>query len=329
MLFLHHFSSLFRYSYRNTYLEEEVLLMKRIAGLIGIILLVICGVFGILYLKTGAKKGVYYEPLEERIVAAPYDSMACYAYSALYHRGKIYVSGNRIEGFDNTMEGFTGMIDKLQLEELSEVYTYDGLNWSTDKTKLFKPLKEKENSAKRDTKIYRRKGYSENRIYRCGKVELPLVSDEEERINYFIETYTCLNGITLTYGKELFEDILHLEEMEKVYTCRWGEGYYLEKDSAPKKQINPKEKLFSSFFSALYEGEFIAEEDVAEFAKEGVEEYMYQNMNNTFIIKGPYGEEAEIHIFPEGYAMFVSVENRKFIVQIDQQLCSQIVKKYF
>ena len=303
--------------------------MKKKVGLIGIVLLVVIGVWGILYLKAGARKGVYYEPLEESIVATPYDPLACYAYFPLYHRGKIYVSGNRIEDFDNSLEGFNGMIDKLQLEEVSEVYTYDSLNWSTDKTKLFKPLKKKENSVKRDTKIYSRKGYSENRIYLCGKVEFPLVSDEEERINYFIETYTCLNGITLAYGRELFEDILHLEEMEKVYTCHWGEGYYLEKDSVPKKQINPEEELFSSFFSALYEGEFIAEEDVAEFAGEGVEEYMYQHMNNTFIMKGSYGDEAEIHVFPEGYALFISEENTKFIVQIDKQLCNQIIKKYF
>ena len=114
-----------------------------------------------------------------------------------------------------------------------------------------------------------------------------------------------------------------------VYTCQWGEGYYIEEDSAPKKHIDSKEELFSSFFSALCEGEFIAEEDVTAFAGEGVEEYMYQNMNNTFIIKGSYGDEAEIHIFPEGYAMFVSVENRKFIVQIDKQFCKQIIKKYF
>lgn len=303
--------------------------MKKKVELIGLILLVICGVWGILYLKAGAKKGVYNEPLEESIVSAPYDPMACYAYSPLYHRGKIYVSGNRIEDFDNSLEGLTSMIEKLQLEELSEVYTYDSSHWSTDKTKLFKPFKKKENSAKRDTKIYSRKGYSENRIYLCGKVEFPLISDEEERVNYFIETYTCLNGITLAYGRELFEDILHLEEMEKVYTCHWGEEYYLEKDSVPKKKIDPKEELFSSFFSALYEGEFIAEEDVAEFAGEGVEEYMAQHMNNTFIMKGSYGEEAEIHVFSEGYALFISDENRKFIVQVDKQLCNQIIKKYF
>jgi hypothetical protein len=294
------------------------------------LVLVLLGVGSVWALNAEGRKGIYYEPLETDMLKQPQDSTSQKACSLLFYNGKIYTCSTlTMICSTNSLKEFNQMFHKMQLEEISDVYTYDAIHWSTDKTLLYEPKEEHGRYAKDEGKLYKTKDYPQNRLCICNKSEYPLISDKNDQIVYTIEIFTCLNGITLNQGKELFQDILHLEDIENVTAWKWVN--YATDERGPKVLVKPDEEIFSSFLSALNEGKLLSTENASEIIEKIEEEegYIIWEFSNCFVFEDSYGVKEIVHILPNGYGVFFSPEGTPFMVQFDAKLYEQLVKKYF
>lgn len=295
-----------------------------------VLVLVLFGVGAVWALNTGSRKGIYYEPLETDMLKQPQNSTSQKACSLLFYNGKIY-TGSTLTMIcsTNSLKEFNQVFHKMQLEEISNVYTYDAIHWSTDKTLLYEPKEEHGRYAKDEGKLYKTKDYSQNRLCICNKSEYPLISDKNDQIVYTIEIFTCLNGITLNQGNELFRDILHLEDIENITAWKWVN--YATDERGPKVLVKPDEEIFSSFLSALNEGELLSTENASEIIEQIEEEegYIIWEFSNCFIFEDSFRVKEIVHILPKGYGVFFSPEGTPFMIQFDTKLYGQLVKKYF
>ena len=129
----------------------------------------------------------------------------------------------------------------------------------------------------------------------------------------FVAVFDCLNDIYLFQGKDLYQDIFHLENAKEVYAG-------ISEDTVAL--VESDDEIFSDFFTALCEGEFIPQENISE------SEYD-TGLDSRFLFQDTLGIQTEIKIYPNGYVRFVSPENTEFVIKIDKQLCDKVYEKYF
>ena len=262
---------------------------KKIIVLFPVILLVFgIGIF--LFVKTGNKKGIYYDELSD-YVKYTYNPLASYGYSTLIYNGKVYTCSSINESLPCSSEEFSN----LQVKELSSVYGNHGIFWSTDSADLYETTVE--------GKLYQLEGYqADNRI--CLRA-----------YDHSIDIFDCLNDIYLFQGKDLYRDIFHLENAKEVHAR-------ISEDTVAL--VESDDEIFSAFFTALCEGEFIPQENIPDFA------YEYDASSECcFLFQDALGIQTEIKIYPNGYVRFVSPENTEFVIRIDKQLCDKVYAKYF
>ncbi len=100
--------------------------------------------------------------------------------------------------------------------------------------------------------VYTVKGYDPT--FRIGIFS---TDDGDERVEFF----DCLNGITLTLGRDLFEDRLHMSRGIEAMACQSRADYDL--GLMNRKGLSVDDKAVKDFVKALYEGEWIAKREVA------------------------------------------------------------------
>ncbi len=274
------------------------------------------------------EKGIYYEPLvKEASLGNPNRGTPQYSYSALYYNDKIYTSPGRQLAYDNfSLEEYTELFDSLPLEELTEVYGIEAY-WTTDKADLYK--------VQNNGKLYKIQGCPDSRLCLCYSSEI-LQAKNKPECSYDILIFDCLNGIYLEHGKDLYQGKLNLEygDIQEAYAGHYSDHYEVPyEERIEPALIEHKKDIFSSFFSSLYEGEFVAKEDAAGLIGNNEEfikwEFILNNCDGYFLIKDSYGTDIEIYISPAGYAIFFSPESTPFITKIDKQICKQIISQYF
>lgn len=114
-----------------------------------------------------------------------------------------------------------------------------------------------------------------------------------------VSTYVCNTGITLKYGRELFEDRLHLSEYFTSVSWETRDSWF-----ASRGEVHPltgEEEALAAFLQALNEGEFQISSEVSR--KEGqtdltdLEEYhLYFAMEN--------GTTVHLRLYQGGYVCY-------------------------
>jgi len=117
--------------------------------------------------------------------------------------------------------------------------------------------------------------------------------------NGVVTTYICNNGITLKYGKELYEDRLHLSE--NITGVQYESRMSWYQSIGEKYELDIEEAFIQEFISQLDTEEFLLCRDVAE--QEGWEHmadseiyHMYFMMNN--------GTKIHLRLHENGYVRF-------------------------
>lgn len=117
--------------------------------------------------------------------------------------------------------------------------------------------------------------------------------------NGVVTTYICNNGITLKYGKELYEDRLHLSE--NIIGVQYESRMSWYQSIGEKYELDIKEAFIQEFISQLDTEEFLLCRDVVE--QEGWEHmadseiyHMYFMMNN--------GTKIHLRLHENGYVRF-------------------------
>ena len=132
--------------------------------------------------------------------------------------------------------------------------------------------------------------------------------------NGVVSTYICNNGITVKYGKELYEDRLHLSEKIAGVQFESRESWFYSKEEL--YELDKEEAYIREFIEKLDAGEFLLCQDVA--AQEGWEHmvdseiyHMYFNMND--------GTKIHLRLHEDGYVRFQGMWD----------LCVKIPEEYY
>lgn len=261
--------------------------MKKKIILLFPVMFLLFGVGIFLFVKAGNKKGIYYDELNP-YVKYTYNPLVSYGYSTLLYNGKVYTGGYSVSCSAKEFKN-------LQRKELSAVYGNHGIYWSADSSDLYETTEE--------GIICRLEGYQpDSRVcVRC------------EAYSGGIGIFDCLNDLYLFQGKDLYQDIFHLENAKEVYAK-------ISEDMVAL--VESDDEIFSDFFSALCEGEFIPQENISE------SEYDTES-DSRFLFQDALGIQTEIKVYPNGYVRYVSPENTEFVIKLDKQLCDKVYTKYF
>ena len=116
-----------------------------------------------------------------------------------------------------------------------------------------------------------------------------------------LSTYICDNGITLTYGSELYEDRLHLTGNYNAVQYETRESWYYSKNKL--YQLDESSGVISSFIDQLDKAAFMSWQDVP--AREGktiITIYDTEIYHLYFRMKD--GMTIHLRLYENGYVRF-------------------------
>ncbi|MCI9078472.1 MAG: hypothetical protein HFH68_06015 [Lachnospiraceae bacterium] len=248
--------------------------------------------------NTDKNEEVYFKELYTKsdIQKFRYDEEGFYPYSLLYYNGKIYTSDNTIN---------CNIVDnKPDIKELSKVYGNSAFCWSEDSNMLLEVTEE--------GTIYEADGYSDD--YRIC-LYYKETNAESNKSCYIKKYFDCFNGMYLSYGRDLFKDILHLENTEKIYI-----GDDREISNTRWTEVLDKDINFKEFYNALCNSRILQPEVI-----EKIYSYYILDGGCVLQLEDKNGVKTILEIYLDGYVVFKSSDKQHFfIVKINEEYCSQI-----
>lgn len=237
----------------------------------------------------GEKAGVYYEPIDEKVVRQAYN-YGLSAYTYLHYDGRMYTSHDTYDTYGMEKSELEAMMG----EELAAVYGNGGQYWSTDKSELA--------AVTAEAKLYKVKGYDDDfRV--CIYVENNIEGD----VFYTVWIFDCLNGIYLDKGSDLFTDIIDLSKAVNV--------------TINSVSVSMEEERVQTFLEALNNGTFI---DPADEAYPDLTNVCCSEM----IFYDEYGLSNAITVYENGYVVKRTNGQETMTIKVNESVCGQIASSW-
>ncbi len=114
-----------------------------------------------------------------------------------------------------------------------------------------------------------------------------------------VTTYICNNGITVKYGKELYEDRLHLSENIAGVQYESRESWFYSKEEL--YELDKEEACIREFIEKLAEEEFLLCRDIE--AQEGWQHMVDSEIYHLYF-NGKDGTKVHLRLHEDGYVRF-------------------------
>lgn len=241
-------------------------------------------------------EGIYYGPLESRLIEHKYNSLSSYGFFSLGYDDRIYTSVYVCDSEEKEQLNLNSVFGR----KLNDVYGNHEVFWSVDKEILFE--------CNGTGELYEVKGYDSDFC----------VGIYYDRYNaalgtsYYTVFFYKLNDIYMKYGKELFVDRLHLQEAIKIEAYDMDRQYLCDVTD---------DEIMKDFLNIIGSAEFIDPLD---------EECKKLDSSNAYkiVFYDEVGIKNTINLYEEGYVYMDFCMPYKFAVKIEEEYCRELIERF-